>query len=1049
MMLTKIFILAVLTFLFTKGKISAQDLHGNQEPEYHVKQYTDENGLPQNSVRSLARDKNGFLWIATENGLVRFDGHNFYVFNKSNTGQKNTRFHTIQPDITRPERFYGVSNDFEMLRIENSVAVSDSSYLRKIKMVPHINEGHNVSLLASGSPNYLWEEADPLYYIILSPNAEDRFFILHRNRIEFFDKWKKAGELQIKSPLFRNYFSLGGNLYKVENDNTILCIDTKGTKRFSLTGDILEDPDYQKPGKTLKVYWNNISDQVFILLNQNFYYLSQIADSTFRTQLILRGFDFETNNIITVHYDQFRSRIFLGSLTRGLFVFSEKMFRTLRFGERDMDNIFYAQTLFDHKNVLTPGGIIFGDETKQGLWRQHEAVLPAVRKNFKLDGRSILTDQNGFIWIKSGELLYRYAPKGQKLLHSWNLHDEIKTIYQGWEGRIWIGLKSKGLFYIRHGQENLHPKAFNTYTIKNIVFILQSNNSLWLATEQGLYNVSLKTGRTAVIKGTERMFVRSLYISPSSTGLFFTTYEDGILYYNRNKLVQFPPDVNGYLAAAHCITEDQKGFFWITTNKGLFQVSKKDLLNYTRLAGSGKAEIRTPFYLYYAKDHGFKTNEFDGGCQPCSVKLPDGHFSLPSLNGLVWFKPEDIESEQPDGKLLIDRLEVHGKSRFITNDTITLPVNPKNISLSIATAYFGNINNLLLSYKISGDALTGKSEWISLKAGDPVIRFSELGSGAYFLQVKKVSGFGSGNEIVKSLTIIVNRNWYEKLWFQLICVGVALLIIYLYIRFRIRHLRNRNQELEEKVMLRTQNLEQTLLALRDSEKELNRQMHIQSRLIASISHDIRTPLKYMISFTERINGFINNKEYDTVSDIGKSLTTSGKRMYQLLENMIGYIKTQVYGEHLQKENILLRPLVKTKAELFSQAIQEQSNKFIYEVPAKLSVETNVQLFGIVIHNLIDNANKYTYQGVIRVSVENRGGSLHFIVADSGPGMPDNLMDWLNQSSNDFIEKSATVSEDYHGLGLLIVKEISALLHLTILVEKENGTRVHLIFNSEK
>lgn len=1048
-MLTKIFILAVLAFLFTKGKISALGLHDSQGLEYHVKQYTDENGLPQNSVRSLACDKNGFIWVATENGLVRFDGQNFYVFNKSNTGQKSTRFYTIQPDLTRPDRLYGVSNGFEMLRIENSVAVSDSAYLRKIKTIPHINEGHNISLLATGSPNYLWEEANPLYYIILSPYAKDRFFILHRSKIEFFDKWEKAGELQIESPLFRNYFCFRGNLYKVENDNTILGVNKKGTKRFLLAGDILRDTAYQMGGKTLKVYWNNISDQVFILLNQNFYYLKLTADGTFHTQLILKDFDFDTNNIITVHYDQSKSRIFLGSLTRGLFVFSKQMFRTLRFGERDMNNIFYAQTLFDHKNVLTPVGIILGDETKQGLWKQHEAILPAVRKNFKLDGRSILTDHKGFIWIKSGEMLYRYAPGGQKLINSWNLHDEIKTIYQGVDKRIWIGLKSKGLFYIRPGQENLHPIALNSYPVKNIVFILQANNNLWLATEQGLYSVSLETKKISIVRGTGKFSVRSLFISPSSEGLFFTTYEDGILYYNGNKLVQFPQDANGYLSAAHCITEDQKGFFWITTNKGLFQVSKNDLLNYTRLAGSGKDEIQTPFYLYYAKDHGFKTNEFDGGCQPCSIKLPDGRISLPSLNGLVWFKPEDIEPEQPGGNLLIDRLEVQGKPRFITNDTITLPVNPINISFSIATAYFGNINNILLSYKISGNELAGESEWINLKAGDPVIRFSELGSGTYFLQVKKVNGFGKGNEIIRSLTIIVNRNWYEKLWFQLICVGVALLIIYLYIRFRIRHLRNQNQELEEKVNLRTQNLEQTLLALRDSEKELNRQMHIQSRLIASISHDIRTPLKYMISFTERINGFINSKEYDTVSDIGKSLTTSGKRMYQLLENMIGYIKTQVYGEHLQKENILLRPLVKTKAELFSQAIKEQSNKFINEVPAKLSVETNAQLFGIVIHNLIDNANKYTYQGMIRVGVENQGDSLHFIVADSGPGMPDNLMNWLNQSSNDSIEKSVTVSEDYHGLGLLIVKEISALLHLTILVEKENGTKVHLIFNSEK
>src|SRR5882762_4235846 len=68
----------------------------NDTSQYTTRHFTDENGLPQNSIKSIAADADGFIWLATENGLVRFDGHQFMNFNQENLAISTSRMLYIQ-----------------------------------------------------------------------------------------------------------------------------------------------------------------------------------------------------------------------------------------------------------------------------------------------------------------------------------------------------------------------------------------------------------------------------------------------------------------------------------------------------------------------------------------------------------------------------------------------------------------------------------------------------------------------------------------------------------------------------------------------------------------------------------------------------------------------------------------------------------------------------------------------------------------------------------------------------------------------------------------
>ena len=379
--------------------------------------------------------------------------------------------------------------------------------------------------------------------------------------------------------------------------------------------------------------------------------------------------------------------------------------------------------------------------------------------------------------------------------------------------------------------------------------------------------------------------------------------------------------------------------------------------------------------------------------------------------------------------------------------------SPENNSISLMcyTKYeVFHTKNILIEHETSGKSIALLCDWIhllrDLDGTNPVTSIESLKAGNHTLFIRIENGFGQGTQTFKKIFLTVPLNWYETKWFQLVALLVLLFLIYFFTRLRFWFIRKGNRLLELKIARRTQKLEQTYAALEKSEKELHRQIYIQARLIAAMSHDIKTPLKFISASAGRIENMLGNEKNDAVIKLGKMIEHSSVQMYNLLENMITYVKTQVYGSSIIFENINLYDSLSEKLDIFKPVIKEHSNRLINEIDPSLTVWTNPQLLGIVVHNLVDNANKFSFDGIITISTEIINDQLQLIVSDTGPGIPDELILWLNtRSLSDSFEKSKLFSLNYSGLGLTIIKEISSLLEIEIRAEKVQGTKVYLIF----
>ncbi|WP_353720219.1 two-component regulator propeller domain-containing protein [Dyadobacter sp. 676] len=121
----------LMLILLTTLLLAPEPLFAKQEgPGYSLRHFTNENGLPQNSVRSFAADRDGFIWLATDMGLARFDGQYFVTFDAGNLRTSTSQIVSFAPDPEgRKDRLYALSADCNHIKISRGTAVVDSNLL--------------------------------------------------------------------------------------------------------------------------------------------------------------------------------------------------------------------------------------------------------------------------------------------------------------------------------------------------------------------------------------------------------------------------------------------------------------------------------------------------------------------------------------------------------------------------------------------------------------------------------------------------------------------------------------------------------------------------------------------------------------------------------------------------------------------------------------------------------------------------------------------------------------------------------------------------------
>lgn len=1000
--------------------INAAHAHAVDTLPFTVEHFTDENGLPQNSVKFMAPDNDGFLWLATENGLVRFDGKKFRNFNSADLPMRSSRISYLFPDAER-KTIFARTEDKEIIRVSKGMATfwgkhlptsgnydyfaydNDSSGIYPVVGLP------NFYATMIGNDNWYCFPTGARSYYMISPGAYtyfDRGEAHFNNNYVYTNPW--------------NFFTLGRHLYHLDANGRFNHLHRNGHQPVTLLGDLPENPAYRLHANKMALYWNYVAGQMFVYLEGSLYSLAEGQGGSLYSRRVLKNFNFDRQEITCVYHDEKNKRLFLGSLTKGLFMITEKQFWPMR-AVTARNNVYYSQAPFGPDSIVTPQGFVFD---MKGNTRQ----LPLLQQYNKGDNYCLQTDQQGNHWYKVGGRLLKFNKDFSELLWERQMAD-IGQLYAGHDGRLWIGTKQKGIYYVNTDKPDPVPLLLTAAVPDVSYFAYEHPGVLWVGSGQGLFRVKVSNAKVDTIAGLSGHYVRSIYaVTPKE--IWITTYDKGIFLLLNGRVSQMPLDRLQYLSASHCIIPDGNGYFWITTNKGLFQVSRNDLLAYAR------GETSYVFYLYYSKYNGFYTNEFNGGCQPCALKLANGRLSLPSLDGLVVFEPGSIRPEVPDKGLFVDRMEMDTR-RIALSDTVVLPNNYQQFRLEVNTPYFGDRYNLQMFYTLEGD---GDDIWLPVE-NDRSITFSRLHSGNYRLRIRKVNGFGRHNYVDKLVYITVQIAWYETLWFRVLAACFLGLLVFIFMRIRLARSHYKNRMLELHVSERTRKLEETLEFLQSSERQLHQQALIQQRLIAAITHDIKTPMKFLLLMT----GSMKNKDKQHAA-----LHETHYRMYHLIENLIQYMKMQFSENGSSSEMLNLDVLLEEKADIFRPIAQLRNVEIIHHTNGTEPALVNRQLLGVVVHNLLDNAVKYTTAGTITLETERHDDMVIIRIIDTGIGVHPMLADRVNMHiPGKYLIGDNRWPEEHQGLGLLIVVELLRLINgrLKMQPNEGGGTRVSIVLHT--
>ncbi len=1018
--------LIFIEILFFNKNINAQS---NQH--LMITNFTSKNGLPQNSVNDMIFDS-GYLWICTEAGIARYDGIGFTTYNISNTPFiLNDHFKFIIP-TTKNEKIVFSSNG-NILQIKaNHLFQIQNKDQRKINPI-NINGGVlSLDMITHFiSPNFIKLQQYYSYIPSFLPINQHRFLIKGKRSIFLFNEENKLIPISTNGKKVSYLFSFNDVNYITDEDNLLYKIDVEHglLVRKYFVGDVTKILNSKSDGQ-YEVYWKYGEKSAALKLGEKIFLINGTdKNGNLTTDLIVDQTP-QNTLIKTILYDHKSKQLFVGTETKGLFVYKKKNIQSYTYEEKDglgNNNAYYAMSALDSNTILTNYGRMF---SIHGAEKELTELAKLNRESFIIDHKHVF-------WYAVNDTIFNYDfVSKKKSLVFYIDSNYVSTFFESGD-TIWVG-SAKQIGYIYKNVYHSYFKFERNIFSKPENIIRGPDGNIWFSSCKGVFElVHHQNNLTAVCLIPD---ICARYLYQYNSKVFVATYGNGYYIFDHGSFKKMPLDENAFLSIAHSFLIDKNNFLWISSNHGLFKTWMTDVLNYLNDTSS------KIYYHYFGEDDGLRNIEFNGGCFPNSAVLKSGYFCFPTMDGVVFFDPLTTDNGVQNENIFIDKINVDGTLLDLNRPLIIKP-NSENIVFKLSTPYSGNKQNLSIEYKLNGF----NKNWIKLREGVFDIGFSNIPSGTYLLQIRKGIGLGSKNYIEKNITFTVSKKFYETYWFISLMFILSVFFVWAFATLYYRNLKRANLILEKKISVRTNELNLLNVELRTnldklqaSEKSLKQSVNVKNKLISIISHDIITPLRF-ISMVAR-NAF--NSDSKQLNDIIKDIGGTSQKLYSNAQNILNWIKQQNQQIEVKKSNIAVNPLVEELVEMVREMAFNKENTILNLVSLDDVIKTDKNILSIILHNLISNANKYCSGAKITITSFKENEKYRIAVEDNGNGISENILSRINNIRNN---KEIDLSENAlneTGLGYIIIFEMLRQIDVDIKIETVllKGTKVILLFS---
>lgn len=1012
------------------------------------KLYSIRNGLSSTTINKVLQDKQGYIWIATDNGLNKFDGERFTVF-RTGDGRKNGLTDNLITALFEDSKGYlwigthsGLWSYFPKTEEFAKYPIDLDNSLIYNFHVSQVVESVNGEILVSTSGmgiftlnvkanklelNQKLRKLLPTPYInnLFADSKGNLFISIENNGLFIFDP--KTSNLQ-------HYTKNMGGL----NENQVMSMrESKNNVMYVGTSGGLYNYDYAK--KTFRLISGseglNISD-MFIANDGNLHIGTDGLGIYRMTAKGKLSWYLPSNNLpkdlinktqaLTVDKD---GNIWCGIKYKGLVMIGKP--------SNQFENFDFKTSYPSSSEICVFA--VYANENDVWFGSDGDGILIYNRKdtqlkNFKqiLPRKKILSiyeDNKNVIWLGTwNDGLFKLDKRTQRVLQQYKRDvsnpgsissDRIWCIAQDNNGYLWLGTSGDGLCrmdistgkFMRFSAPDYATNGQNTLCNNWVnCIVLDEQNGLWAGTTSGISHLNLTTMKVTnylYSQGDQKgVIVKSMALVGKQ---IWVGTGDGILIFD-NKTQKWNKIKVKELASTqiYSIVTDNNGFVWVT---GMNKVYKVNPTNFSTMTFSANEGIQISEFQRYA------------GC-----KAPDGKIYFGGINGGIGFNPKIVGNNKRLDNLIFSELlmfnkpvsvgQLSGGKQIIDSnineaEKITMAYNDCFFTIRFKTMNYINADQATYYYKMKGY----DNNWQDLPPNkDKSATYTNLSWGEYTFIVK-----AEMNNLIqeRAIKIVVLPPWWATIWMKLLYILLVSLVIYMAYKY-------------------TKGKQQDKLD-RERLKHLNEMNEMKLQFFINISHEIRSPITLILGPLERLL----KDATDLNRDLFQMMHRNAQRLLNLVNQLMDIRKIDKGQFTLMVSRVeILSYLRNITADFQFHTDEKRVELTVQSDLSSIDAYIDPTHFEKVIINLLSNAFKFSppeSEIVVMVSTpQELPNTLRIEVIDSGTGiepeMLESIFDRFVQSYNPLPKNSGT------GVGLHLCRLLINLHHGKITAENRKDVK---------
>lgn len=1003
-------------------------------------------GLSQSTVFSIDQDKRGNMWFATYDGVNKYDGYAFTVY-QHNEDDPNSIANDISRIVkTDSQGRVWIGTRDGLSRYDEEKDIFQNFFYEK--------KGKHLQVNGI-------EEISPEQLLISTPEGLIMFDIKESKFID--DSFSTAMHKTIASTLYRqgdliyigtptdglyNYSITQKTFEKVipilgtkqiqailQQSPTRIWVATEGAGLFLINPKTKEIKNYlHSPSNPKSISSNYIRSLAMDSQNRlwigtfndlNIYHEGTDSFASYSSNPVENG-SLSQRSVRSIFMDS-QGGMWLGTYFGGL-----NYYHPIRNRFKNIRNIPYKNSLSDNvvscivedkdKNLwigTNDGGLNLYNPITQRFTsytlQEDENARGIGSNNIKavyVDEKKSLV----YIGTHAGGLSILHRNSGQvenfNQRNSQLVNENVYAILPDGEGNLWLGTLSALVRF------NPEQRSFTTIekekdgtpvVSKQITTLFRdSHKRLWIGGEEGLSvfkqeGLDIQKASILPVSNVTKLFTNCIY--EASNGIIWVGTREGFYCFNeKDKQIKRYNTTNGLPNnVVYGILEDSFGRLWLSTNRGIscFNPETEKFRNFTESDGLQSNQFNTASY--------------------CRTSVGQMYFG--GINGITTFRPELLLDNPYTPPVVITKLQLFNKVVRPDDETGILTKNiseTKSITLKswqtafsiefVVSNYISGQHNTF-AYKLEGY----DKEWYYL-TDSRTVSYSNLPQGTYQFLVKAANSDGKWNPIPTALEIIVLPIWYKTWWALLIFFATfAGFITFVFRFFWMRKSMEAQLEIERRD--------------KEHQEEINQ---MKMRFFINISHELRTPLTLILTPLQEIINKISDRWTRNQLEY---IQRNANRLLHLVNQLMDYRRAELGVFELKAKKGNAHQLIQDNFLFYDKLARHK--KITYTLHSELEdkeVLFDANYLELIVNNLLSNAFKYTESGQsITVTLKEENGWLLLQVSDTGIGIP------INKQGKIF-ERFYQIESEHvgSGIGLSLVQRLIELHHGRIELDSEEN-----------